>query len=166
MNSDTPLDTNLPAEVVELTNLFGGPSQNAFGSAVFFNPIAPSRPNLEAEALAVYKVFVGESWERFGEAAWLSQWACVHHCNSPTAPSIEAKLKALADRETRQLADLLLENHEAGEAARIAFKNVFDSPLVTELGVFKIGDGEAMSGLLLAAELHERGVVVLAFLMD
>lgn len=166
MNSEEPIDTNLPTEVVALQKRFGGPSQSAFGSAVFFNPNSRALPNLEAEALAVYKTFVGESWERFGEANWLGQWACIYTRASTSLASIEAELRALADRETRQSADLLLENHEAGEAARVAIRNAFDSPMVAELGVFKIGDGEAMAGLLIAAKLRDCGVVVLALLMD
>jgi hypothetical protein len=42
----------------------------------------------------------------------------------------------------------------------------FDSEGVKELRIFSLGDGEAMSGFLIAAEIADLGRLFLAFLMD
>jgi len=50
-----------PSCVLELQNVFGGPSQSAFGSAVFFD--AADQEELEKQGLAIYKHFAGKTWE-------------------------------------------------------------------------------------------------------
>ena len=53
------------------------------------------------------------------------------------------------------------------EAARAALSAAFDDPKVSELRVFNLGDGEAMSGLLVAGRRGASGEsTFLVFLMD
>jgi hypothetical protein len=62
---------------------------------------------------------------------------------------------------------MILDHLEGAEAARTALSNAFDEPTVTELRVFNLGDGEAMSGLLVAGRRGASGeATFLVFLMD
>lgn len=63
-------------------------------------------------------------------------------------------------------AGLLLENQEDSEAAAAALQGAFDHPAVCELNVFKISDGAAMSGPLIAANIQETGCLSLILLLD
>ena len=62
---------------------------------------------------------------------------------------------------------MLLDNIENADMAKAALSGVFDDPAVTELRVFTIGDGEAMSGILIAGRDGGSGeATFLLFLMD
>lgn len=62
---------------------------------------------------------------------------------------------------------MILENIDSAEAARAALAAAFDDPAVTEPRAFNLGDGEAMSGLLVTGRRGADGeTTVLVFLMD
>jgi hypothetical protein len=85
---------------------------------------------------------------------------------SDTITNIVSELKSIADGEVRMSAGLLLENQEDSEAAAAALQGAFDHPAVCELNVFKISDGAAMSGPLIAANIQETGCLSLILLLD
>lgn len=84
---------------------------------------------------------------------------------SDTKRDIVRELKSIADREVRISAGLLLDNQEDSEAAGAALHSALGHPAVCELKVFKIGDGAAMSGLLIAANIQEAGCLSLILLL-
>lgn len=141
-----------------LAQVFGEASQNAFGSAVFFEP-GPRTGSLEQEALGKYEYFCGETWARFGPENWMATWQHLHGRERDSNDGIESELRGLADREAQQAAEMLLETGSE------ALKAAFDDPGMTQLEIFKIGDGGAMSGILIAAE-HDSGRLFLVFLLD
>ena len=62
---------------------------------------------------------------------------------------------------------MILENIEGAEKARAALAAAYDAPAVTELRAFNLGDGGAMSGILVAGRRGESGeATFLVFLMD
>ncbi len=61
---------------------------------------------------------------------------------------------------------LVLETMEDPDAAVEALSAAYDDPEVTDSRVYSIGDGEAMSGLLLAGRRENGEVTFLATLMD
>ncbi|MGD8206604.1 MAG: hypothetical protein PVH47_00870 [Thiohalocapsa sp.] len=62
---------------------------------------------------------------------------------------------------------MVLDNIEGAGAARAALSYAFDDPAVTELRTFDLGDGEAMSGLLVAGRRGASGeATFVVFLMD
>jgi hypothetical protein len=62
---------------------------------------------------------------------------------------------------------MILDNIEGAAQARAALAAAYDDPAVTELRVFNLGDGEAMSGLLVAGRRQATGeATFLVFLMD
>ena len=62
---------------------------------------------------------------------------------------------------------MILDNIDEPEAAHATLSKVFDDPAIDGLSIFRLGDGEAYSGLLIAAD---RGTgepaIFLTFLMD
>jgi hypothetical protein len=155
-----------PAYVNALEAAYGPPSQAAFGSAVFYARTSASA-DLEQAALAKYRYFVGELWARYGEAAWHSQWKEIYARPPEATADIIAELRAITDRSARLSVGLILDEIENAEQARAALSNAFDDPAVLALSVYTIGDGAALSGLLIAghrAEIDE--AVFLVFLLD
>jgi hypothetical protein len=155
-----------PAYMNALEAAYGPPSQAAFGSAVFYDRI-PASADLEEAALAKYRTFVGELWERYGEAAWLSQWKEIYARQPDAAADIVAELRGITDRSARLAGALILDEIENAEQARTALASAFDDPAVLALAVYTIGDGAALSGLLIAGHRAETDeAVFLVFLLD
>jgi hypothetical protein len=155
-----------PDYVSQLKAAYGGPSQQGFGSAVFFQTLADT-DDLTQASLSKYQMFVGKRWERYGEQAWMGPWRAVYARKAGATPDIVAELRAIADPDTRQSVPMLLDDIDGAEAARAALSAAFDDPAVTELRTFSLGDGEAMSGLLIAGRRGASGeTTFLVFLMD
>lgn len=155
-----------PDYVTRLEAAYGPPSQAGFGSAVFFETLRPT-DDLTRAALAKYRYFVGELWGRYGEEAWVAPWKEVYARRSGVKPDIVAELRGIGDRDARLSAPMILDNIEEAEAARAALSAAFDDPAVAELRAFNLGDGEAMSGLLVAGRRGPSGdTTFLVFLMD
>lgn len=155
-----------PDYVTVLELAYGAPSQNAFGSAVFYEGL-PATADLEQAALAKYRFFVGALWERYGEAAWMGPWQAVYTRPQAAPHNIVAELRAMKDREAALSASLILDNIDDLEKARAALAAAFDDPAVTELIVYKLGDGAALSGIMVVGQrqaLNE--TIFLIFLMD
>jgi hypothetical protein len=155
----------VPSYAAALQAAYGAPSAAGMGSAVFFERLATGA-DLEKAAVAKYRQFVGPSWERFGEKAWMGPWKQVHARPSGARPDVVAELRALEDAQARSSAGMLLEVVENAEKARAALAGAFDDPAVAELRVFNLGDGEAMSGLLVAGRRASGDATFLVFLMD
>jgi hypothetical protein len=152
--------------MIQLEAAYGGPSQSGFGSAVFRETLQ-STDDLTQAALSTYKTFVGPLWDRFGEAAWMGPWREVYVRNAGTTPDIVAELRAITDPDARLSVPMILDAIDRPDAARAALSAAFDDSAVTELRVFNLGDGAAMSGLLIAARRGASGKAgFLIFLMD
>jgi hypothetical protein len=159
-------DANKPAYITALEAAYGAPSQAGFGSAVFHEPIAAG-DDLTQAALAKYKYFTGELWERWGEAAWMGPWKEVYTRPTGAKADIVAELRGIADPDAQNSVPMILENIEGADKARAALAAAYDDPAVTELRVFNLGDGGAMSGLLVAGRRRTTGeATFLVFLMD
>jgi hypothetical protein len=142
-------ETEPVAYVAQLEAAYGPPSQRGFGGAVFHEELRPA-DDLAVAALAKYRYFVGSLWSRYGEQAWMDPWREVYSRRSGARRDIVAELRAIEDRPAQQSVALLLDAMENPAAARAALAGAFDAPAVTELRVFNLGDGAAMSGLLVA----------------
>lgn len=154
-----------PDAVAVLEAAFGPPSQAGFGSAVFFDPLAPDA-DLEQAALARYQFFVGDLWERYGADAWMGPWQRVY-TRPPGAPrAIVEELRALPNRDAARSAAVLLDDADDPARAQAALAAAFDDPAVAKLAVFTLGDGGALAGLLLAGQRQDHGAIFLIFLLD
>jgi hypothetical protein len=155
-----------PDALIQLEAVYGEPSQSGFGSAVFHRTLQ-SADDLTQAALSTYKTFVGPLWERFGEPAWMGSWREVYVRNAGTTSDIGAELRAITDPDARLSVPMILDDIDRPDAARAALSAAFDDSAVTELRVFNLGDGAAMSGLLIAARRGASGQTgFLVFLMD
>jgi hypothetical protein len=126
-----------------------------------------STDELTQVSLSTYKTFVGQFWERYGEQAWMGPWRAVYARKAGATPDIVAELRAITDSDGRRSVPMLLDNIDAAPAARAALSAAFDDPALTELRIFNLGDGEAMSGLLIAGRRDASGeTTFLVFLMD
>jgi len=155
-----------PAYVTALEAAYGAPSQAGFGSAVFTEQLKAG-DKLDRAALAKYKYFTGELWERWGEKAWMDPWKEVYARKAGAKPEIVAELRGISDTDAKISVPMILDNIEGAEQARAALSAAYDDPAVTELRVFNLGDGEAMSGLLVAGRRGATGeAAFVVFLMD
>ena len=152
--------------VADLEAAYGPPSQSAFGSAVFYESIGADH-SLTNAALAKYKYFAGELWERYGEDAWMGPWKEVYTRAAAAKPDIVAELRGISDPDASISAPMILDVVQDADQARAALSAAFDDPAVTELRVFNLGDGEAMSGLLVAGRRADTAdATFLVFLLD
>ncbi len=154
-----------PSYVVDLERAYGPPSQAGFGSAVFFD-VLPPEADLSEAAFGTYRHFVGPLWERFGEQGWLEAWKEVHSRGNSGPRDVVNELRGISDPDARLSVPMILDNIEGAEAARAALSAAFDDPSVTELRAYNIGDGGAMSGLLLAGRRDNGETTQLVFLLD
>lgn len=152
--------------VTLLQAIYGPPSQAGFGSAVFHEQLPPGTA-LAAIALQGYQHFVGPLWEQFGADAWMSAWKRVYVRPDGIQPNIVAELGAIADPLAAQYVPmLLLAETENYARAQQALASVFDDPQMTDLRLYAIGDGAAMSGLLLAGGHITGETTILISLLD
>lgn len=156
-------DAAKPDYVTALEQLYGAPSQAGIGSAVFYEPLSATA-DLEAAALVRYRYFVGALWARYGEDAWMGPWRQLYTRPTATSGDIVAELRSLDDREAKQSVSLIVDVAANAENALAA---AFDHPAATELSIYKLGDGAAMNGILVAARRSENSAAIyLVFLLD
>lgn len=155
-----------PTYVTALAAAYGPPSQAGFGSAVFYDSSQPPA-ELEQAALAKYQYFVGNLWGRYGADAWLGTWQPIYARPLGAERAVVSELRAIKDRSAAQSVELLLDEAADPSTAQQALAAAFDDPAVTELVVYKIGDGAAMAGLLVAGRRAATGeTVMVVFLLD
>lgn len=155
-----------PKSVTDLETAYGPPSQAAFGSAVFHEKLKAS-DNLEQAALEKYRYFTGDLWERYGKEAWMGPWKEVYARGSDILPHLQSELRVIKDADAASSVPMILDNIEGAGQARAALAAVFDDPSITELRVYNLGDGGAMSGLLIASRNQASGeATFLVFLLD
>jgi len=160
------LDQIKPTIVTELETSYGAPSQAGFGSAVFYEKQVAS-DDLEKMALEKYRYFVGDLWERYGEDAWMGPWKQVYARKPGAKPDIVAELRGIQDPEAAISVPMILDNIDNADSARTALSAAYDNPAVNDLRVFNLGDGGAISGLLIAGGNNETGeAIFLVFLLD
>lgn len=154
-----------PDALPALEAAFGPASSAGFGSAVFHAPLAPAT-DLEQAAFAHYRAFVGPLWDRFGAAAWTDTWRAVYRRPAAQPAAIVAELEQIADADAASAIDLLLHGRDDADAAQRALEAVYNDPAVVDLRVFTIGDGAALSGVVIAGRRGDATEVSLVFLMD
>jgi hypothetical protein len=155
-----------PDYVIDLEAAYGEPSQAAFGSAVFFEKLAADA-DLETAARKWYRHFVGDLWEKYGEDAWMGPWSTVYTRQSDGKRDVVAELGGITGQPIASSVDMILNGVENPDQARRALAAAADDPTVTELAAYSLGDGEAMSGILVAMRRGESGeTTFLTFLLD
>jgi hypothetical protein len=75
-------------------------------------------------------------------------------------------MRGIKDGKANLCASQLLDNVDDPTNARAALSLAFDSPQVQDLRVYSIGDGEALSGILVAGLHRKTDCIFLVYLMD
>lgn len=159
------MDQKKPVYVTDLETAYGAPSQEGFGSAVFYEPMAGD-VDLAQMALEKYRYFVGDLWEQYGEKAWMLPWQEVYARPSSAKANIVAELRAIADPYAALSVPMILDNRAGAQEARTALSAAYNDPTLTELRVFNLGDSAAMAGLLIAGRRATGEAILLLFLLD
>lgn len=154
-----------PEYVLKMEAAYGAPSQDGFGSAVFFEKLGPD-DSLETAALQKYQYYVGDLWERWGEDAWMGPWKEVYVREAKLKHDIVAELQSISDRDVASSVPMILSVVKDADSAKLALSNAYDDEDVEELSVYNLGDGEAMSGLIVAGRRSNNEATFLVFLMD
>ena len=154
-----------PDYVLALEKAYGPPSQEGFGGAVFFEQVEEDS-DLEELARKYYQFFVGELWERWGEEAWISPWKEVYARKAGVKRDVVKELQGIDDFDAVNSVPLVIEVMDDAQAAKMALAGAYDDPQVAELRVYNIGDGEAISGLIVAGRRQNGEATFLAVLMD
>lgn len=169
--------------IAKLQDFYGGPEVRGLGSSVIEVTLA-DEDDFESTAKERYRVFCGEIWERFGPENWLGQWAEVYRRPTSTAKQtstaketgnagevvaargIEAELRGLEDHAASMAGSLMLDNIDQADAAKGALKVVFDDPAIRRLSIYRLGDGEAIFGIMIAALAGSPGPMTMMITMS
>lgn len=149
----------------ELEKIYGTANSNGFGSAVFFENL-PEGKTAEAMALKHYRDFLGSKWTDETEAVWHTGWKNVYNREVGKEPDILSELDEINDPQGKLSVPLLTEMITDAEQGRKALAEVFDHPLIDELTVNLIGDGAAMSGIMITGAFSNKKVCSVVCLMD
>jgi hypothetical protein len=163
--------------ISKLQEIYGGPEVRGLGSSVIEVPL-DDESRFESTAKERYRVFCGEIWERFGPENWLGQWAEVYRRPTATATEtatakdvvaaggIEAELRGLEDHAASMAGSLMLDNIDDADAAEEMLKRVFDDPAIRRLSIYRLGDGEAIFGVMIAALAGSPGRMTMLITMS
>ena len=165
MKNKKVVKSEKPSYIKNLEKAYGAPSQEAFGSAIFYEILNDS--DLAEAAQEKYRYFVGDLWEEYGEKAWLGTWKQVYSREKDIEINIVKELNDIADFDASMSIPLIIDDIENPKEAQAALKTAFDDPEVSKLAVYTIGDGEAMSGILIASWRKKKSEgTFLVLLMD
>jgi hypothetical protein len=104
-------------------------------------------------------------WQQSGPDNWLREWQMVYR-RANNSQSIINELEAIGDPLVRMNAATMLEGAADPSTARSALQRAFDYPTLEDLQIFKLGDGGAMSGILIAGRRASNEMAFVAFLLD
>jgi hypothetical protein len=159
-------EDDLTKAVQRLEELFGKPSRNTLGASVFVSDSPVACKDLEAFAKSKYQHFVGDAWESIGPENWTATWELQYHRPEGVCGDILKELVDLEDPATSLAASQLTENHDDAQGAALGLQGVFDSPEIQDVSIYRIGDTEAITGVLVAGILRTGNAIALVFLMD
>lgn len=148
-----------------LQAVFGPPGQAGFGSAVFAERVDQPQ-DLEAVAKRCYRHFLGKRWAAAGESVWMAPWQRVYARPPGLRADIVAELRGVRNPEARSSISMLLDGHDTPDAARQALSTVYDDAAMETVQAYTLGDGAALSGVLVAGRARSGAATLLVFLMD
>lgn len=148
-----------------LEKVYGKASDAGFGSAVF-HEATDKKSMADSIALTHYKRFLGSKLTGDGGTAWMKNWKVVYTRPGNQKGDILRELASVADPQARVSIPLLTELIENADAGRDALAAAFNHAEVRQLCACNIGDGEAMSGILVTAVYEENYTCTVIALMD
>ncbi|MBM3966715.1 MAG: hypothetical protein FJ308_16865 [Planctomycetes bacterium] len=140
---------NAPSYVLDLQQHYGPASAAGIGSAVFYE--ASTAEQIEAQSIAKYRYFAGNLWDQIGEKAWMDTWKMVYQRSGPGSGILSELRNSIEDPAASLSASLIVDNIDNPDQAHLALAKAFDDPNVSRLVIYRLGDGEQMNGVLIAA---------------
>lgn len=159
------MDSPYISLIASLENVYGKASAAGFGSAVYQEPVDMSAQP-DAIAIKHYREFLGPKWNAERAAAWMSTWKTVYARPKDSQGDILAELASISDPDAKQSVGLLTEFIENASAGQEAMAAVFNHGDIVDLSIHSIGDGEAMSGIMVTALFSGGHTCSLVALMD
>lgn len=170
---------SLPPYVLDLIKIYGPPSHEAWGTAVFYDRVEPSH-DLDAVALRHYQYFANAAdWS--SKPHWRNTWQCIYQRPTDVPADFFRDLRDATRAGRVDYDDHLLDRLEIAivfddqtdsrsvqpnPRTAAALSAAFDAPEVQDFRVYLIGDAEVLQGLLMAARRDNGEVVILAFIHD
>jgi hypothetical protein len=96
----------------------------------------------------------------------MTSWKQVNRRRPGDTHQIIAEMRAIADPNAALLMPLLLDDMEDAEAAQTALSDVYDDMTMVDLTLYTLGDGAALSGILVAGRRIIGEATLLIFLLD
>ncbi|MFM7931057.1 MAG: hypothetical protein ACKO9Q_25390, partial [Pirellula sp.] len=97
---------------------------------------------------------------------WEQTWKLLYRRPLESKSEILEELKSLGDSSSELAGSQLTENHDDPSGAADGLKGVFDAPWIRCVSIYRIGDSEAITGVLMAGILPTENAIALIFLMD
>jgi len=151
--------------IESLEKVYGKPNSTGFGSAVFYE-VSKKDIDLATIALDDYRLFMGDKWNAETESAWMSTWKKVYERSPGNAADILSELNNIKDADAKRSVPLLTELVENAEQGKLALAAAYNHPEISQVQLFSVGDGEAMSGLLLCGLFADFSACSVICLMD
>jgi hypothetical protein len=152
-------------QIEALEKIYGKATDTGFGSAVFHGAAAIGI-SADSIALVHYKSFMGKQWDAQSEGKWMGSWKTVYERPPGIKADILAELATITDPCAKTSIPLLTELVEDAANGTKALAAAFNHPDVTSAVLHTIGDGEAMSGLILTALYNRAYACSVIALMD
>ena len=96
----------------------------------------------------------------------MAAWQRVYARPPGIRGDIVAELRGIQDPEARSSISMLLDGHETPGAGKQALSAVYDDAGMENIHVYTLGDGAALSGVLIAGRARSGATTLLVFLMD
>lgn len=153
-------------EIIEaLESKFGKPNNNGFGSSVFYE-ISREEMNLDDIALEDYKLFMGDKWTENSTIDWMGGWQKIYDRQTDGEGNIIDKIKSITDPGARTSIPLLLEGAENATETHQPLMDAFNHTDIENVGIYKVGDGDALAGLMVTAKYNNGEACTVITLMD
>jgi hypothetical protein len=156
--------TNAPL-LTELERVFGKASAAGFGSAVFHGQAKPTETSASI-AWEHFKSFLGPKWTPERQKAWEGGWKLLYTRPAAAEGNIMAELGSISDPEGKRAIPLLTELIEDADTAKKALTAAFNHADVRQLSMHHLGDGEAISGIMISALYNDGMACSVIALMD
>jgi hypothetical protein len=143
------MENKYQALMTSLEAVYGTANDKGFGSTVYHEASLPGE-SISELARRHYTKFLGKQWNSSTEKRWMSVWKKVYERPGGAKKDILAELASVSDQNAQAAIPLLTELIENADAGKKALAAAFNHPDLSTLAIHTIGDGEAMSGVMVS----------------
>jgi hypothetical protein len=153
-------------DIIEsLESKFGKPNSNGFGSSVFYE-LSRDEMKLDDIALEDYKLFMGDKWTDNSPIDWMGGWQKLYDRQTNGTGNIIDILNSFHTPDVHVHVPLLLEGPQNATETHQPLMDAFNHPDIDNVGIYKVGDGDALGGLMVTAKYNNGEACTVITLMD